>query len=211
MLSSLFAWLDTPALLLWSTPLSVAECLGFLTGLACVWLAARNHIGNFPLGIANSLLLMLLFARTRLFADAALQVFFVVLNLRGWWQWARHGACPVLAITRADPSHLRLALFYSALGIPVLTLLLTLARGSVPLFDAAITALSLVAQWLMNRRWLQSWWWWMLVDLISIPVYVYKGLYLIALLYVVFLGLCVSGYRTWRGALPAPVLRTATT
>ena len=174
-MSELFAWLDIPALVLWGTALSRGEVLGFLTGVACVWLAARNHIGNFPLGVANSLLLLQLFLRTRLFADAALQLFFIALNLRGWWQWARHGAAPVLPITSASRSQLATAAVWSIAGIPTLTLVLTLARGSVPLFDASITALSLVAQWLMNRRLLQSWWWWMVVDVISIPVYVYKG------------------------------------
>jgi nicotinamide mononucleotide transporter len=208
-MSSLFVWLDSPALLLWSTPMTVAEVLGLITGIVCVWLAARNHIWNFPIGIANSLLLFQLFCRTRLFADATLQVVFILLNLRGWWQWARHGAAPVLPITNANTKHLILAMVYSGLGIVTLTVLLTLARGSVPVFDASIAALSLVAQWLMNRRLLQSWWWWIIVDVISIPVYVYKGLYLIALLYAVFLALCVSGYRNWRALLSAPVTAAA--
>lgn len=202
----MFDWLNSPALLLWSTPLSVAECLGFVTGIACVWLAARNNLWNFPLGIANSALLLLLFFRSRLFADAALQVLFITLNARGWWQWARHGSAPVLPITSASAVQLRIAMLGSVVGIPLLAAALTLAKGSVPVFDASITVLSVVAQWLMNCRVLQNWWWWMAVDVISIPVYAYKGLYLIAMLYAVFLAICISGYRAWRATLAVPAI-----
>jgi nicotinamide mononucleotide transporter len=78
---------------------------------------------------------------------------------------------------------------------------LTLAKGSIPLLDALITALSLTAQWLLNQRKLESWIFWISVDLVSIPVYAYKQLYLIALLYGVFLGLAILGYRQWRQAV----------
>jgi nicotinamide mononucleotide transporter len=72
------------------------------------------------------------------------------------------------------------------------------ARGSVPVFDATITALSVVAQVMLNTRRVESWYVWVLVDLVSVPVYVVKGLYLIALLYLVFLGLAVRGAWEWR-------------
>jgi nicotinamide mononucleotide transporter len=179
----------------------VAECLGFTTGIACVWLAARNNIWNFVFGILNSALLLLLFLQARLLADATLQVMFITLGVRGWWQWARHGTAAASSITTASSLQWRTAIICSVAGTVALTTLLTLVKGSVPFFDASITALSLVAQWLLNRRVLQSWWWWMAVDLISIPVYIYKGLYLIALLYVIFLALCISGYHTWRSQL----------
>jgi len=207
MLNTILAWLDTTSLTLWSTSMTWAECLGFLTGIVCVWLAARNNIWNFPVGITNGLLLFELFWRTRLFADATLQVCFILLNARGWWQWARHAGAPVLPITHTSGTHLKVALLCSAVGICALAVLLTLVRGSVPIFDASILALSLVAQWLMNHRKLQSWWWWMAVDVISIAVYIYKELYLIAVLYAVFLGLCVRGYRNWHASVHAPSMQ----
>lgn len=200
-MQALLEWLNSSAFTLWSTPLSVAECLGFASGLVCVWLAARNHIWNFPVGILNGAMFLLLFFQTRLFADAGLQVVFILLNVRGWWQWAKHGTAPVLPISTASRSQLRIALIASIVSVALLVVVLTLAKGSVPLLDASIAGLSLVAQWLLNRRVLQNWWWWMAVDVISIPVYVYKELYLTAVLYAVFLCICVAGYRSWRAAL----------
>jgi nicotinamide mononucleotide transporter len=73
-------------------------------------------------------------------------------------------------------------------------------RGSVPPLDALITALSLCAQWQLNRRQVSSWIWWIAVDLISVPLYWSRGLYLIAGLYVIFLAICVHGLQNWRRA-----------
>jgi nicotinamide mononucleotide transporter len=90
----------------------------------------------------------------------------------------------------------------------VLWKVLGLLKGSVPIIDALVTSLSLAAQWLLNRRMLENWAWWIAVDLISIPLYVSRGLPLIAVLYVVFLLLCVQGHLRWRRHV-APVAAEA--
>lgn len=204
-------WLATPALTLGATRLSIAEVLGFATGLWCVWLAARAHIANFPVGIANCALLLLLLFNAGLFADAALQVLFISLGIRGWILWSRFGRDTTTAVSTATFRLLTISVLLAATLWAAFVPLLDKAGGSLPIFDALIASLSVVAQWWLNRKILQSWWWWIAVDLVSIPVYVARDLYLIALLYCVFLGLCVFGYRGWRAELhrsrstPAPL------
>lgn len=198
MLAHLAEWLNSPAFTLAATTLSTGETLGFVTGASCVWLAARANIWNFPLGIANCLLLLFIFLEARLFADSALQVMFILLNVRGWWFWASGSQESPRSVAMATTRQLQLSLLASAGLSALLGCLLWYARGSIPVFDGTITGLSVVAQWLLNRKLLQNWLWWIAVDLISIPVYFYKQLYLISLLYVLFLGICVVGYRTWR-------------
>lgn len=193
-----FDWLASPAFGWGATQLSISEILGFATGLWCVWLAAREHIWNFPVGIANCALLLLLFFHARLFADAALQVLFISLNVRGWIQWSAGRSRTTLTVSIGDKQLFAGSVIVAVLLCAALVPLLRKAGGSLPLFDALITALSLVAQYQLNRKILQSWWWWIAVDVISIPVYAYKQLYLISLLYCVFLGLCVYGYLGWR-------------
>lgn len=193
--------LNSIAFTLLGTPLSYAECCGFATGIVCVWLTARRNIWNFPVGIANCALLLLLFVQARLFADAGLQILFIALGVRGWWQWAQGTAAAPTPITSAAPRALLLYALASALLTGVLFGLLMLAKGSLPIFDALITALSVVAQWLLNRKTLQNWFWWIAVDVISIPVYIHKELYLIALLYAIFLALCLIGLASWRAEL----------
>jgi nicotinamide mononucleotide transporter len=194
----LFSWLGSPAFVWGATQLSIAEVLGFATGLGCVWLAARRSIWNFPVGIANSALLLLLFFHARLYADAGLQIFFIALGVRGWWQWSEFSRRPDPAITTANRKTWSLCVAAAVVLWLCLLPLLSKAGGSLPVFDALIASLSVVAQWLLNRKVLQTWFWWIAVDVISVPVYVYKELYLVALLYCVFLALCVSGYVNWR-------------
>jgi nicotinamide mononucleotide transporter len=188
-------------------PMSLGDLLGFVTGVACVWLTARANIWNFPVGILNSAILGLVFLEQRLFADAALQVVFILLGARGFWLWRSHRqtseASPVFRISARELCWLVLAGLVLTLGSWRALLWL---KGSAPILDALVTSLSLCAQWLLNRRVLESWLFWIAVDVISIPLYFSRGLPLIAVLYVIFLALCAQGFRRWRrqvAALPA--------
>lgn len=178
--------------------ITVGDVLGFATGLLCVWFTAKASVWNFPWGILNSLILGIVFLDQKLFADSTLQVVFIVLSVQGWWQWSgRNG--PQAAGFRATTLREQIRLLGIAITVAVLLwLLLVELRGSAPPLDALITALSLCAQWQLNRRQVSSWYWWIAVDLISVPLYWSRGLYLIAGLYVVFLALCLHGLRNWQ-------------
>ena len=178
--------------------ITVGDALGFATGLLCVWFTAKASVWNFPWGILNSLILGIVFLDQKLFADSTLQVVFIVLSVQGWWQWSgRNG--PQAAGFRATTLREQTRLLGIAITVAVLLwLLLVELRGSAPPLDALITALSLCAQWQLNRRQVSSWYWWIAVDLISVPLYWSRGLYLIAGLYVVFLALCLHGLRNWQ-------------
>lgn len=198
-MSDALAWLTHPVLVLAGMPMSWGDIAGFVTGIVCVWLAARANIWNFHFGIVNGAILGLVFVQQRLFADASLQVVFIALNARGLQAW-RAGeqlseSAPVFHTTRRELARMLLTV---AILVPLLWWVLGLMRGSAPLIDATVTSLSIVAQWLLNRRVLENWIWWIVVDLISIPLYVSRGLPLIAALYVVFLLICCQGYVRWR-------------
>jgi nicotinamide mononucleotide transporter len=181
-----------------SADLTVGDALGFATGLLCVWFTARASVWNFPWGILNSLILGVVFLDQKLFADSALQIVFIVLSVQGWWQWSGRKS-PQAAGFRATTPREQTGLLGIAIAVALLLwLLLVELRGSAPPLDALITALSLCAQWQLNRRQVSSWYWWIAVDLISVPLYWSRGLYLIAGLYVVFLALCVHGLRNWQ-------------
>ncbi|MFZ3469365.1 nicotinamide riboside transporter PnuC [Streptomyces sp. 4.24] len=189
----------------WHT--SWTEILGFATGAVCVWLVARQHIANWPIGIANNVFFIVLFAQAGLYADAGLQIVFIALAAYGWWSWTHgggpgtSGALPVRRTTGAEWAVLGAA---GAVGVLGLTLLLSRATDStVPFWDAVTTGLSLMATYGQCRKLVESWWLWIAADLIYIPLYAYKGLYLTSLLYTVFLALCVGGLLGWQRALTA--------
>jgi nicotinamide mononucleotide transporter len=174
------------------------ESLSFVTGAACVWLTVGENIWNFPVGMANVVTFGFVFLRAGLYADAGLQVIYLILCGRGWYLWLHGGHDRTrLQVTRTG----RVELCGLVAGIVLLTLLLWLllqrVGGSASFWDALTTALSLGSQWLLNRKRLESWMGWILVDAIYVPLYVSKSLYLTAILYAIFLGLATMGLRRW--------------
>lgn len=206
-LADILGPLQHPFVTVLGTPVSWTEVLGFGTGALCVWLVARQHIANWPIGIANNVFFILLFVQAGLYADAGLQFVFISLALYGWWTWLRGGGpgerLPVRRTTRAEWLWLAVA---GAAGTAALTLLLDRATDStVPLWDALTTALSLMATYGQCRKRLESWWLWIAADVVYIPLYAHKELYLTSLLYVGFMTLCVIGLRDWRRDLAPAV------
>ena len=122
---------------------------------------------------------------------------FIVLGVMGWWVWATRVRSP-LAVTRAGPR----LLVATALGVGVATLILIpilrAAHGAAPGWDAATTSMSLGAQLLLNLKRLETWYVWIAVDVIYVPLYFSRDLNLTALVYIVFLALCIQGWRQWR-------------
>ncbi|WP_456825546.1 nicotinamide riboside transporter PnuC [Cellulomonas sp. P5_E12] len=179
------------------------EILGFVTGAACVWLAARENVWNFPVGIVNTGLFLVLFTSAGLYANAGLQVVYLVLNGLGWYWWLRGGRDHgVLEVRRAP----RVAWVVGAVAVVGVTAGLTVLladASAAPFWDSLTTALSLVAQLMMGRKWLGSWAVWIVTDVLLVGLYASQGLYLTAVLYALFIGLCVQGVVRWRRALTA--------
>ncbi len=182
--------------------MSWQEIAGFATGALCVYLVVRQHVWNFPVGIANNVFFIWLFLGAGLYADAGLQVVYIGLAGLGWYWWLRGGERRT-GVAVHDPS--RTALFGCVAAVAVITallqwVLLTCTDSSVAGWDALTTALSLVAQFMLSRKWIANWWFWIAADLVYVPLYAHKELWLTAALYVLFLALCVAGLVQWRAA-----------
>lgn len=197
-LAGIVAPLNAVAFTLWGDPVSWAELFGFLTGGACVALTVRRSVANFPVGIANSAFFLVLFASAQLWADSTLQVLYIVLGFVGWWQWlyGDSGRTP-LHVRAAGGRHLMWCVVAVGIGTSVLYPILVSVHDSAPFLDALTTSLSLVAQWLLNGKWIQSWYFWIAADVIYVPLYFSRGLNLTAVVYMLFLALCVAGLRAW--------------
>ncbi len=182
---------------------SLMEVFGFITGAACVALLVRQNIWNWPIGIANNLAFIVLFYRTGLYADVGLQGFYIAISLYGWWSWLHggrdHGA---LKVARVRPLAAAL-LGGTVVGLTALLawLLRRYTNSTVPVLDSLITALSLVAQFMMTRKWLENWLVWITANCLSVGLLIYKGLYVTSALYLVYQVLCVLGWIQWRRAL----------
>jgi nicotinamide mononucleotide transporter len=180
------------------------EALGAATGFVSVFLMARQNVWGWPVGIVCVSTYAWVFGQSRLYANMALQFVFLALQVYGWVHWWRGGEAgeDTLPVTRLS---LRAGLLWTAAGTAA-----SLAFGAFmaartndarPWADATLTAFSLVAQWLQARKVFECWVVWILVDVGYIGLFTVQHLFLTAVLYVLFLVLCVYGLKEWRRSL----------
>lgn len=183
------------------------ETLAVALGLAYLVLAIRQQPWCWPAGIASSLLYVKLMDDAALYMESGLQVFYVIVGVYGWWHWVRGGQ-------QAGERELPVSSWSVGRQAPLLllTVLLTLVSGyalarftdaSSPYLDSLVTWGALVATWMTARKILQTWHWWLVVDSLSLYLYVTRELYQTALLFAVYLVLVVVALRTWQRSLLA--------
>jgi nicotinamide mononucleotide transporter len=180
--------------------MNLLEAIAAVIGALSVYLGTRQHIAYWPTAIVNVGLYTYVFWRTGLYADAGLQVVFLVLSIYGWYEWLHGGANRAeLRVSRATPRTWLIVVPTAIVFWYALARYVASRPGvSLPYLDAGLTTVSLVAQWMTTRKILENWILWIVVDLVYVPVYVYKDLPVTAVLYAVFLALAVLGYREWR-------------
>ncbi|UOQ68526.1 nicotinamide riboside transporter PnuC [Hymenobacter volaticus] len=182
---------------------SPLEWVAVLTGFACVWLAARESLWNFPIAIVSCGLYIVVYLRAGLYSDSMLQVMFIALSVYGWYEWLYGGR----GKTELPVSHTRrrewvaCALFVVAFTVGFGYYLDYKTDATVPHWDSFTTAVSMAAQYQLMRKRLENWWLWILVDIIYVPILWYKHLYPTSALYALYLGLAVYGYLAWRRAM----------
>jgi nicotinamide mononucleotide transporter len=179
------------------------EVWGTLTGLVCVWLAAKENVFTWPIGIISALLYWKVFQDSKLFSDAWLQVFFAAFQLYGWFMWSAKKQKSEQVIIPITAKNIVLAIILTGLLWPIWfkTLLYIKPMASLAAWDSLTTVLSLLAVFFQAKKWILCWWIWILADLIYVPMYIYKELDLTAFLYLLFLALAVYGFYQWRKTL----------
>jgi nicotinamide mononucleotide transporter len=190
-----------PAFQAWGSPVTWLEIVAFVLGVAMVLANLRVNPVGWPLAIASSLLYALLFADSKLYGEATLQIFFVAIALWGWWQWLRGsgGDGAPLRVRWMSPRARALAAAGTLAAWPLLGLLLgRVTNSDVPFLDALPTVASVTGQILLGRKFVENWPLWVAVNLVSIALFATKGLWLTVLLYAVFAVLAVFGWRAWR-------------
>jgi nicotinamide mononucleotide transporter len=189
----------------WVEPVAAA------LGLVNIILIVRRSVWNYMFGLLMVSLYFFVFLEARLYSDALLQIFFFVVQIYGWWHWARVEAeAGEVTVERLST---RQRLVWSAMTILAVlgwgSLMRTYTDASYPIWDASVAALSVVAQLLMSRRYVENWILWILVDLLSIGLYAAKELWLTTGLYTIFLLLAVYGFVQWlrapRGSPTPPI------
>lgn len=188
--------------------MSVWEWLGTVFGIAGVVLTAKRSVFCWPAWLVSIIAYFVFFLQIKLYADATLQIFFLVTSVMGWVAWYRDQAADAAADLAVAWTPIRERIAYA-----ILTIVASIGIGfvfdrftdaHVPYWDAGCAGVSVAAQILMMKRRVESWHLWVVVDVVYTALYATKGAWLTVILYAIFAVIAVGGLRAWRKSLGEP-------
>ena len=176
----------------------VAVIFGFLS----VWFAKGNNILVYPTGILSTSIFVYLLIISELYGDASINGYFFIMSFYGWYFWTRKKSGEIInQIGSISLSEKLVSFFLFTLAIIVIFSIyysFDKWRTISAYIDTLTTGIFFVAMWLMSRRKIEHWAFWIIGDVLSVPLYIYKGLFLTAIQYFVFTIIAIMGYREWK-------------
>ena len=178
------------------------ELLGAILGILYIIFSIRQNLLTWPTGIITSLLYIVVFFKSALYAAMGLQVYYVLISIYGWILWIRgkkensKSLLPVQFVNRKLWIKIAAVLFiiYAA----ILFNLLNFSDSDVPFMDSLTTSLSIVATWMLAKKYIEHWIIWIIVDVMSLGLYIYKSLWPTVILFLVYTIMAFFGYFEWK-------------
>jgi nicotinamide mononucleotide transporter len=202
------------------------EVFGAVTGIIYVFLEIRQTIWLWPVGILTSAVYIWVFFTSKIYADMSLQGYYLVISILGWYWWAQgggnraqgkrtvsegekgrkgEGETKELQVTRLKiRTGIKLSLVFVLLYIGMWLILTRLTDSPVPVRDAFITSLSIVATWMLARKIYEHWYLWIVVNFVSAILFLTRGLYPTVILYLVYGIMSFAGLVAWKKTIPHP-------
>lgn len=180
---------------------SLLEWIAVTTGLMSVWFSMKENILVYPFGIISVLIYVYLAFVYKLYADMGVNFYYFVMSGYGWYYWVHpkddsREQVPV-TINNQKENLITVALLFGSFAILYYGLS-NFTDSDVAFWDAVTTSFAIAGMWLMARKKLENWVAWIITDLISIPLYFYKGLVLTSFQFLIFTGLAFAGYIAWK-------------
>lgn len=184
---------------------SLLEYIGVVAGIVSVVFSRKENIWVYPTGLVNTIIYIYLSFKYHLIGEAAVNFYYTVVSIYGWWLWTRKDqqAKPLVTITFSNRKEwmkeiLFFLAFYVAIFFALTYLKQNFFKGVIPWGDAFASATAFTGMWLMAKKKVESWWWWIATNIASIPLYFVKGLVFTSLYYMVLLVLAVFGLIEWQ-------------
>jgi nicotinamide mononucleotide transporter len=178
------------------------ELLGAILGILYIFFSIRQSIFTWPTGLLTSVLYTIVFFQSKFYADMGLQVYYVVISIYGWYYWLKGTnsekgkSVPVRELSN------KLWLILGIVGIIIyiilVYILINFTDSDVPYMDSLTTALSIIATWMLAKKYIEQWLIWIFVDAVSSGLYVYKNLWPTVILFIVYTIMAVLGYLEWK-------------
>jgi nicotinamide mononucleotide transporter len=188
-------------------PISYVEFVGTVAGLISVWLAAKSSIWTWATGLVNVVCFFVIFYQVQLYSDMFLQAYFFAMSIYGWIIWGKQDKKeenPITTLSNKSRIYFALIIVFSTVVFGTLMLNIHTILPSIfakpasfPYLDTFTTVLSILATIFLAKRIFETWILWIVVDILSIGLYATKGIMLISIEYVIFLGLASYGFYNW--------------
>ncbi|MFA5647306.1 MAG: nicotinamide riboside transporter PnuC [Bacteroidales bacterium] len=181
------------------------EVIGAVTGIIYLFLEIKQKIWLWPFGFVTSAFYVYIFFTSKFYADMSLQLYYLGVSLYGWWHWHYGGnkeSSNSLSVTHIKPKlAVQLALLTTIIFAILVFVLKNFTDSPVPIGDAFTTALSITATWMLAKKILEMWWLWVIANLVSLILYIYKGLYPTSVLFLFNLAMSFVGYLQWKKSM----------
>lgn len=190
-----------------NTPTSfiVLEAIAFVFGIASVWYAKKENILVYPTGLIATIITVYLLYKAEYFGDMMMNFYYSIMSVYGWWNWSRKKNDKVVVpISRTTFKE-------KIIGILLVILTMVVTYGVYNYFGTEIktenyidiftSGIFFTAMWYMSNKKLENWTLWIFADLITVPLYAYRGLGMLSLQYLIFTILAIQGYIAWKKSL----------
>ena len=187
------------------TYIIVLEFLAFIFGIISVIYAKKENILVYPTGIICTVITIYLLYRAQYFGDMMMNVYYSVMSIYGWWNWSRvKDNHYIVLISKTNKKEYLIASFFFLLTIVITFSVYKMNLDSLEIpnyIDIFTSGIFFTAMWLMANKKIESWIFWIIGDIITIPLYSYRGLGILSLQYLIFLILAIQGYYEWKKTL----------
>jgi nicotinamide mononucleotide transporter len=188
---------------------TIIEIVGVLSGLLYIFLSIRQDILCWPFGILSSLIYIYVYFTSGFYADMSIQVYYVFIGIYGWYYWVKgtkgKGNDDVPVVSSSLKTMIILISITLLLFVIIGCTLLYATDSEIPFWDAFTTALSITATWMLAKKIIEHWLFWIIADIVSMGLYIYKGLYPSVILFAVYTVMAIIGYIQWKKSSSTPI------
>lgn len=178
------------------------EVLGAILGILYIIFSIKQNLLTWPTGLLTSVLYVIVFFQSKFYADMGLQVYYVVISIYGWYYWLKGTKkdegkkVPVKQVSRR--LWIKLSTITIVIYFTILFILIKFTDSEVPFMDSLTTAFSIIATWMLARKYIEHWLIWIFVDLFSAGLYIYKNLWATSILFIIYTFMAAVGFYQWK-------------
>ena len=180
------------------------EFIAVVCGILSVWFSKQESILVYPFGIVSVIIFVYLTYEYGLYAETGINVYYFLMSVYGWWNWKNTkdlGASQIPITRSTKKGHFINVSTFILATVFIYIMLIKFTDSTVPLIDSVTTGLAITGMYLMALKKIEHWLFWIACDLISIPLYIYKGLPFTSLQFLVFTYLATMGWLSWKRKL----------